>query len=166
MTVAVRRVGSDEGQVLKETRLAALADSPSAFASTYEAEVQRADDEWAERARLGHTGADRVTFFAVDEERIVGLVGGYRPDANGTGVELVSMWTSPEARRAGVGRALVLAVVEWARSLSVTAVDLWVTSGNQPALRLYESMGFRETGDYQPHTSDPCTDEIRMTLAL
>ncbi len=166
MSVVVRRVGADEGQLLKDTRLAALQDSPSAFGSTYDAEVERADDEWAERARLGHAGADRVTFLAVDEERIVGLVGGYRPDAAGSGVELVSMWTSPEARRAGVGRALVLAVVEWARSLSAIAVDLWVTDGNQPALRLYEAVGFRQTSDYQPHPSDPCTDEIRMTLTL
>ena len=45
-------------------------------------------------------------------------------------------------------------------------MGLWVTRGNAPAQLLYESMGFRETGEYQPLPSDPCADEIRMILHL
>ena len=42
------------------------------------------------------------------------------------------------------------------------AVELWVTRGNDRAVRLYESAGFRATGDHQPLPSDPCRDELRM----
>jgi GNAT superfamily N-acetyltransferase len=166
MVPTVRRVRSDEGDVLRDIRLAALQESPAAFGSSYEAEAAGAQSDWAERARSGAEGVDRVTFFAVLDGHVVGLVGGYRPDPSGSDAELVSMWTSPAARRAGVGRALVNAVVEWAREVAATRLCLWVTRGNEPAQRMYESIGFRETGDCQPLPSDPCKDEIRMALAL
>jgi hypothetical protein len=43
---------------------------------------------------------------------------------------------------------------------------LWVTRGNEPAQRLYQSIGFRVTGEHQPLPSDPCKDEVRMVLGL
>jgi GNAT superfamily N-acetyltransferase len=162
--LSVRRVRPDEGSALEATRLAALRDAPLAFASTYEAEAQRPDDEWADRARLGAEGVDRVTFFALLDGQIVGLVGGFRPDGAGAVVELVSMWTSPGSRRAGVGRALVGAVIDWARGRSATSVGLWVTQGNAPAERLYESMGFRATGERRSLPSDRSRLEVRLAL--
>ncbi|HSS09661.1 MAG TPA: GNAT family N-acetyltransferase [Acidimicrobiales bacterium] len=134
MRTEVRRIRPEEGQTLKRLRLAALKESPSAFGSTYEAEVLRTDEEWAQWAELGSVAVDRVTFFAVLGDNVVGLVGGYRPDRGGTVVELVSMWTSPEARRTGLGRSLVGAVVDWAMVLAVVSVDLWVAGGNDPAV--------------------------------
>ncbi len=166
MRPAVRRIRSDEAEVLRAVRLAALEESPSAFGSSFAAEVTQPRVDWARRALLGAQGVDQVTYFAVVEGDVVGLGGGYRPDPNGTDVELVSMWTSPRARRSGVGRGLVSAVIEWAREVGATHLCLWVTRGNEPAQRLYESMGFHETGDYQPLPSDPCKDETRMALAL
>jgi len=151
---------------LRDVRLAALQESPSAFGSTYEAEASRADDEWIERAQRGAAGVDRVTFFAVVNGEIVGLVGGFRPDSDASNVDLVSMWTAPRARRLGVARALVAAVLQWATTASATMVHLWVTRGNEPALRLYESMGFRLTGESQPLSSDLAKDELAMTRDL
>ena len=166
MFPTVRRVRSDEADVLRGVRLAALKESPTAFGSTYEDESRRSDTDWADRARSGAQGVDRVTFFAVADGHVVGLVGGYRPEPNGSGAEFVSMWTSPEVRRTGVARALVSEVVGWAQEAAATTLHLWVTDGNEPAQRLYASMGFRETGERQPLPSDPRKDEICMTLAL
>jgi GNAT superfamily N-acetyltransferase len=162
----IRRVRSDEGHALRAIRLAALKESPFAFGSSYEAEAERTDDEWTARAQLGADGVERVTFFALLNDQIVGLVGGFRAEGHGFVVDLVSMWTSPNARRAGVGRALVHSVLDWAREVSATTVALWVTRGNAPAQRLYESMGFRETGESQALPSDRSKDELRMTLVL
>jgi ribosomal protein S18 acetylase RimI-like enzyme len=162
----VRRVRRDEARALATIRLAALRDSPSAFGSSFEAESCRTPDEWTARALAGAAGVDRVTFFALVHDEVVGLVGGFRPDGDGRFVELVSMWASPECRRAGVGRALVGAVIDWARDVSAGTVMLWVTVGNVPALRLYESMGFRQTGEVKPLPSDLSREEARMTLEL
>jgi GNAT superfamily N-acetyltransferase len=166
MSVTVRRVRAGEWSELKAVRLAALQDEPSAFGSTYAAEVAQDDDHWVRRASLAEAGVESVTFFAVTGEEVVGLAAGYRPDPSRPAVELVSMWVEPAARRAGVARALVDAVVGWARDAGAVWVELWVTRGNTAAASLYRAAGFRETGDHQPLPSDPCRDEIRMRLSL
>src|SRR5579872_3204529 len=164
MSIVVRRIQPDEVETYRRVRLAALSDSPAAFGSTYAKEQLLTDDEWAGRARLSASGSERATFFALDGETVVGLVGGYRRDVAAPEVELISMWTDPSARRAGVGRSLVNAVIEWAASIGAEKVDLWVARGNAAAERLYMAMGFAETGDYQALPSDPCRDEVRMSL--
>jgi ribosomal protein S18 acetylase RimI-like enzyme len=166
MTLLVRRILAEEGELLRDVRLAALQDTPSAFGSSYADEAKRTPAEWADRARVSAEGTDRATFFAVADGHVVGLAGGYRPDPNGSEVHLVSMWTAPAARRAGAGRALVDAVIDWARASAATQLSLWVTRGNEAALALYETMGFRETGDAKPLPSDPCKDEIGMTRSV
>jgi GNAT superfamily N-acetyltransferase len=166
MGVAVRRVRPDEGLVLKEIRLGALLDSPFAFGSTYAAEAELTDEQWMHRATLSSSGSDRVTFLAWTDRRATGLVGGYRVEHAPETVELVSMWAAPEARRSGAGRLLVQAIIDWAIEAGSSAVELWVTRGNEPAQRFYESLGFRETGEHQPLPSDPCKEEVRMVLAV
>lgn len=165
MNVSVRRVRADEGVVLKAVRLAALLESPSAFGSTHRAEAAEPDEHWASRAELGASGARRATFFAVAADTVIGIVAGYRPDAAGA-VELVSMWVAPPHRRAGIGRQLVDAVIGWARETDAPSVNLWVTSGNDRAVSLYESTGFRATGEHQPLPSDPSKDELRMRCVI
>ena len=157
MAITTRRIRPDDGPRLKRVRLAALLDTPSAFGSTYEAESRNTDGRWAELADERAEGAEHATFFALDGDEPVGLVGGHRLDEHT--VELVSMWTDPSARGVGVGARLVDTVVAWADG---GTVELWVTRGNDAALRLYQRCGFVETGDFQPLPSDPCKDETRM----
>ena len=161
--ISIRRIRSGEGSTLREVRLAALLDTPSAFGRSHDEETQFPAEEWEQRASAWSEGVVGATFFAEradgDGAAVVGLVGAHRP-GDGT-VELVSMWSAPEARGAGVGRALVQAVLEWAGD---DQVWLWVTRGNDPALRLYQRCGFVTTGDFQPLPSDPCKDEIRMCM--
>jgi GNAT superfamily N-acetyltransferase len=160
--ITVRRVRPEEWRELKSVRLAALADSPSAFGSTHAREAAFDDAEWIDRAERGSRGVDRVTFVAIDHDGrgFVGIAGGFCYPEDSTHRDLVSMWTSPAARRAGVGRRLVASVLDWAGV--DTEVHLWVTEGNDPAQRLYETMGFEVTDDVQPHPNDPCANEIRM----
>ncbi len=166
MNAVVRRVRPDEGTLLKSVRLSALADSPAAFGSSYAEEADQPDDHWTDRAMLGAAGERSVTFFAMVDDSVVGLVSAYRPDPAWLSAELVSMWVSPAHRRAGVAVELVTAVVEWARQTGMATVELWVTRGNDAAAHLYETVGFRLTGDHQPLPSDPCKDELRMRLPL
>ena len=156
MVVSVRRIRPDEGPLLKQVRLAALADTPSAFAKTHEEESTYDDVEWTRRATEWSDGSDGATFFVEVDGEVQGLVGGHRPD----GAELVSMWVRPEARGTGAAEALVDAVVAWAAG----PVELWVTQGNDRAMAFYRRMGFVETDDFQPLPSDPCKNEVRMRL--
>jgi ribosomal protein S18 acetylase RimI-like enzyme len=166
MNAVIRRIQPDEGATLKSVRLAALADSPSAYSSTYAVEATQPNDHWDLRAAVGAAGTKSATFFAVSGEVVIGMVAAYRPDDAGRSVELVSMWVSPAQRRAGAAAALVAAVVDWARETGAAAVELWVTRGNDAAAHLYESQGFCRTGEHEPLPSDPCKDELRMCRIL
>jgi GNAT superfamily N-acetyltransferase len=56
---------------------------------------------------------------------------------------LFSMWVAPDARRLGVGAALVNAVQDWGSGWGAERVVLWVLGGNEPAMRFYERIGFK-----------------------
>lgn len=164
MTLTARRIQEDDGALLGAMRLRALADSPSAFGSTYEAEALRTAEDWTARAAHGAVAADRVTFFAFLDTRPVGLAGGYWSEPDIGRVDLVSMWVSPSARRRGVARSLIRSVLDWAVDVCATSVGLWVTAGNTPAVKLYSGFGFAATGERQPLPSDTGKEELRMIL--
>ncbi|HET7310149.1 MAG TPA: GNAT family N-acetyltransferase [Mycobacteriales bacterium] len=167
--VVVRRITAADGELLRDVRLRALQDTPSAFGSTYAAEAARPDAMWDERAAGGARGADRCTLLAFDGEECIGLAGGFRNDEDGhhADIDLVSMWVALAYRGTGAAEQLVDAVLEWARDeAAAEVVGLWVTRGNARAQRFYERLGFVETGDVQPLPSDPCKDEVRMVFGL
>ncbi len=161
-----RRIATRDGARLKNVRLAALKEAPSAFGSTYRSEANRSDGEWAERAIAGSQGSDRATFFAQLDGDFVGLVGGFREEPSSPIVELVSLWVAPDFRGRGVGGLLVDAMTAWAIETNATSVSLWVTRGNTTAERLYGAKGFVATGEVQPLPSDSANDEIRMVQRL
>jgi GNAT superfamily N-acetyltransferase len=57
---------------------------------------------------------------------------------------------APERRGERLGSALVLRLLQKARDLGVSRIDLLVIEGNMPALRTYHSLGFteRQQSDY------------------
>ena len=166
MEITVRRIADGEGALLRDVRLRALHDSPTAFASTFAAESAENDAHWADRALQGSTGHDTATFLAVRAEDVVGLVVGYHPGPSRRAIELVSMWTSRHARRNGVARQLVATLVSWAGEAAADTVELWVTEGNAVAISLYRAAGFELTGDRGPLPSDPSLNELRMNKRL
>jgi ribosomal protein S18 acetylase RimI-like enzyme len=157
----LRRISPGDLAVYREIRLRALKDAPSAFGSTYARESAFTDREWTERVeRLeGETG---VGFLAVDDDAACGLVVGFldREDPKRAGI--VSMWVAPAHRRAGVGRSLVEAVLDWASQRGAGTVRLMVTSANEGAMRFYEDFGFERTGVVRPHAHLSSLTEIEL----
>jgi GNAT superfamily N-acetyltransferase len=158
--LSVRRMDPGDWKLLRDLRLRALSDSPSAFASTYEGERLLPDADW--RERLARPG--RVSLLASLDGQPAGIAGGYLHDSGY--VEVVSMWVVPAARGRGLGDALVTDVLGWAREQGAREVRLWVTRDNEVAERLYQRHGFERNGDVKPLPSDPCVDEIGMRLAV
>lgn len=150
----VRRIRADEWAKLRDVRLRALAEAPTAFASRLEDEAARTESAWAERAARGAAGDRSATFVAEDAGGFVALAGGYVDDED-AGVHLVAMWVDPAWRGRRIGRALTEAVIEWARSRGEREVHLWVTETNAAAIRLYEACGFRWTGRAERLPSAP-----------
>lgn len=166
MGLTIRRIRANEGLRLRALRLQALADAPTAFGSTLAVEAAFPESVWHERASGGAVDVDRITFVAEDRGRWVGLATGLAGDYKGAGSTLVGMFVEGDARGQGVGRALVEAVVDWARSRGASQLSLWVTATNEPALALYRRCGFRPTGETEPIAHTPSLTEMRMARDL
>ena len=158
--VFVREISADDWELMRDVRLAALAEAPDAFGSTYAREVVFGEEQW--RGRI----SDRsVTFFAYTDPVAspAGLAGVYVEDGV---ADLVSMWVRPGFRGLAIGEALVEAAASWAKARDFRTLYLWVTDTNDAARRLYERCGFTATGEQQPLPSNPALTEIRMSRAL
>jgi GNAT superfamily N-acetyltransferase len=164
----IRRIRADEGPRLRALRLRALAEVPMAFGSTLAREQGFADDVWRERTVGASVGCDRATFIAERDNQWVGLATGLarQDDPENAGPLLVSMFVDGTARRLGVGSALIEAVAAWARACGAARLTLWVTSGNDPAVALYQRCGFRATGVTRPLAHTPSLAECEMIQDL
>lgn len=64
-------------------------------------------------------------------------------------VQVGGVWTPPALRRRGYGRAVVAASLLDAQSEGVEAAILFTGSGNIPAQKAYEALGFQPIGSYR-----------------
>jgi RimJ/RimL family protein N-acetyltransferase len=63
----------------------------------------------------------------------------------------LGLMVAKDARRRGVGSALLEAAVEWARGAGVSKLELHVFPWNESAIRLYERFGFEREGYRKAH---------------
>lgn len=80
--------------------------------------------------------------------------------------EIANVAVAPEARRRGIGDALLSAAVALAREAGLACLQLEVRAGNAPALALYEKRGFQAVGRRKNYYEKPREDAILMTLVL
>jgi RimJ/RimL family protein N-acetyltransferase len=73
-----------------------------------------------------------------------------------------------EHRRRGVGTALMAAAEEWARGAGIRKIELHVFPHNEPALALYERLGYAREGLRRNHYRRPdgFVDAILMAKEL
>jgi L-amino acid N-acyltransferase YncA len=85
---------------------------------------------------------------AVEEGRVLGYgsLGDFRPYEGFRGSVEHSVYVASEARRRGVGRALLGALIASAQKLGKRVLVAAVESNNKASLELHVSAGFRETG--------------------
>jgi GNAT superfamily N-acetyltransferase len=162
MRVEIRRIGADEGPLLMQVRLLSLLDAPYAFASTYTDSVQQPSEHWDSRARTAAAGGARAIYLALAPDGPVGIAGAYQPEAAPEDRRVYGVWVEPLLRGQGLGRRLVETIVDWAVSVGADTTSLWVSEANTPALALYESMGFEDTGTRQPFPPDETVIERKL----
>src|SRR5260370_37359436 len=79
---------------------------------------------------------------------------------------MVGVFVDDSVRRQGVGVALVGQVVSWAQARGWTRLIVWITSGNEPAIRLYRRCRFQFTGTTRPSAHSPSLIELEMARPL
>ena len=99
----------------------------------------------------GSLGEPQAVLVAVDDPRIIGLVElSIRPYAEGCRTDRVGYlegwYVDPEHRGKGIGRALVKASEDWARSRGCTEFASDTTIDNESSRKAHLACGFHEAG--------------------
>lgn len=81
-------------------------------------------------------------------------------------LHVLSVATAPEARRRGVGRALLDELLRYGAANDVRVLVLEVRRSNDAAIGLYRSLGFTVLGVRARYYADNDEDAIEMMLAL
>lgn len=99
-----------------------------------------------ERWRATLERPDACFLLAFEGERPVG-----QAVLTGGGPSELGMLVAAEARRRGVGSALLAACIDWARAAGSHKITLQVWPHNEAAIRLYEKFGFEREGYLRRH---------------
>ncbi len=138
----IRRILPDEYDIFKQTRLTALKTDPQAFGSTFEHSLERTEESWIDQAESCVSGRERATFFAGEDDIVVGMASIYQTEPDSTSGELIQMWVSPQYRGKAVSSAIIQVLLDWAETEGYEQIIAEVRSSNKRALRFYEKMGF------------------------
>jgi ribosomal protein S18 acetylase RimI-like enzyme len=161
MLPALRHLTREEWPVLREIRLAALSESPSAFLSTYEKEVGYGPERWAsefDRGEwiIGELHGQRVS--------LVGVV--QAPGTHQDERYLEYVWVTPDRRRDRIAFDMLTNVLDRLAETGIRTVFLWVLNGNDVASWLYKRLDFTTTDDRQQLEADPSRYEERLRRQL
>ena len=97
----------------------------------------------------------------LDQDRIVGICGVKKIFEEG---EISNVAVHPDYRGRGVSRRMLEMLIREAREGGVESFTLEVRAGNRPAIRLYESFGFRTEGIRPRFYDHPVEDGLIMWL--
>jgi [ribosomal protein S18]-alanine N-acetyltransferase len=121
-------------------------------------------------AILDPASPQRCLIVAEADAKLAGFaVGLMHPVAAGSPervAELESVAVASNSRRAGIGRALCMAVIEWCREQGATEMVLEVRVSSAGAIALYAALGFTQMGRRPRYYRDPEDDAVVMRLVL
>jgi GNAT superfamily N-acetyltransferase len=153
--VSVRAVRGSDSAPLRELRLRALEQAPSAFASHASEEAALPDSHWIELAHQSEVGDHLAIYVAINAERWVGMAAGRWFDRERGIAHLWGMWVDPAVRREGVGERLVAGVSAWAAAQGAGFLRLGVITHDADPTPFYERLGFVRTGETGALRRDP-----------
>ncbi|HSI72829.1 MAG TPA: ribosomal protein S18-alanine N-acetyltransferase [Fimbriimonas sp.] len=117
---------------------------------------------WTERSFKNELGnPDRIFLVALLEGKVVGYGGIWLiiDEAHVTTVAVAA-----EHRQKGIGRRLMIELLERAKSEGMTCSTLEVRASNSPALNLYAELGYKDTARRKKYYPDNQEDAVVMWM--
>lgn len=165
----IARLVPSDAPPYRELMLEAYVQAADAFTSTAE-ERAREPMVWWEK-RIASADGLSESFGAFEDHQLVGTVAleySAKPKTRHSAL-LIGMYVRPGFRRSGAARALLTAAMEAAHLRpEIEVIRLTVTEGNEPAIRLYQSLGFVAWGT-EPlaiRTPKGLKGKVHMVLTL
>jgi ribosomal protein S18 acetylase RimI-like enzyme len=146
----IRATTADDWAMLKEIRLAALRDAPTAFGVSHATAAAYSDAQWRERA----AGPHPLFLLAFRDGAAIGMIGGGVSAATKE-YNLIAMWVRPEHRGSGTAAQLVDAIKASAAAQGHERIVLDVAPENARAAAFYQRQGFVFLPEWEPLASHP-----------
>ncbi len=144
----IRVLEKEDAALYQELRLMGLQQCPEAFGSDYDREARFSRETVIER--LLSIEDQRVTVGAFGEDgRLWGIAAAIRMGTvkEQHKADICRVFVHPETRGRGVARQLLLELIRLARGWTgMEQLRLAVNAANEPARRLYSSLGFEVYG--------------------
>ena len=113
---------------------------------------------WSEDAIKGElTNALSFWLVAIENDTVLGYVGSQTVLGE---ADMMNIAVLPEYRRRSIGKQLVCELIRFLQEKQVHCLTLEVRVSNQPAIALYQQLGFAQVGVRPRYYSAPREDEL------
>lgn len=96
---------------------------------------------------------------AVEQGRLAGYIGSQSVEGE---ADMMNVAVHPDFRRQGVGKQLILALIQELKARNVHCLTLEVRASNETAISLYEKLGFEQIGRRPNYYRHPKEDALIM----
>jgi GNAT superfamily N-acetyltransferase len=162
----IRTLEPHEVSFHRELRIRVLSDSPDSFRETASEVEARPRSYWEHLTRSVTERNRHVMFVAFESDAAVGTTYGILDHKTSDAARVGGMWVDPSQRRRGIGRALLTAVLAWARERGLKRVGLWAPMSEPAAVALYSRAGFKGTGRQRPMPGNADSQIVEMEIEL
>ena len=125
-----------------------------------EIEKECFSEPWSENSLREELKNDNSHFLVAEADKVTGYIGVQEICGE---AYITNVAVFKEFRKSGVGRALLKAACDGAKSRNCEFITLEVRESNLPAIALYESEGFEKAGTRKNFYSSPTENGIIYT---
>ena len=121
-------------------------------------------DPWSERSIASElTNPLSYWLVALDGDTVAGYIGSQSVMGES---DMMNVAVSPNCRRQGIGEGLVNALCAALKERGNACLTLEVRAANDPAIALYEKLGFMQVGRRPNYYRNPKEDALILRKAL
>ena len=123
-----------------------------------ELEIRCFSDPWSEKS-IAYELTNPLSYWlvALDGDIVAGYIGSQSVMGES---DMMNVAVSPDYRRRGIGEALVNALAADLKAKGNTCLTLEVRASNDPAIALYEKLGFHQAGRRPNYYHNPKEDAL------